>query len=152
MVRTFRSIIVVTLVAALMCVAAGAAFAAKGGSGAGGVKTGHGGKTPPVATGSFSLVLVDSTDGVAHWGQHVTFDATSSAQYFFVQVDCSQGGTVVYQQALGFYVGWAWTRNFTLMSGAWTGGAAECGARLYASNSDGSNPQTLATLTFSAAA
>src|SRR2546428_13818247 len=40
----------------------------------------RGGKKPTTSTntGSFSLVLVDSTDGVAHWGQHVTFNATSN--------------------------------------------------------------------------
>src|SRR5205809_6212307 len=66
----------------------------------------RGGKKPTTSTntGSFSLVLVDSTDGVAHWGQHVTFNATSTATYYFVRVNCSQSGALVYQQSIGFYV------------------------------------------------
>ena len=63
-----------------------------------------------------------------------------------------QGGTVVYQQDIGFYPGWPWSQDFTLMSYAWTGGAADCSARLYSSLSDGSNQQTMATMLFTAAA
>ena len=119
------------------------ALAAKGG-GSGGGKPPRGG-TP---TGSFSLVLVDSTDGVAHWGQHITFNATSTAPYYFVSVICFQGGAQVYRQDIGFYPGWPWSKNFTLMSAAWTGGAADCNAELYSQNSDGSNYHSLARMSF----
>ena len=127
---------------ALLAFGTSDAFAARGG--------GH--KQPaPSATGSFSLVLVDSTDGVAHWGQHVTFNTTSSATYYFVRLDCYQNGVWVYEQSLGMYVGWLWTKNFTLASSAWSGGAANCNAVLYSTNADGSNFQSLATTTFQVA-
>ena len=127
---------------------AGSAFAGKGG-GNGGGKGKPGGATP---TGSFSLVLVDSTDGVAHWSQHITFTVTSSATYSFVAVSCYQGGARVYRQDIGFYTGWPWSQNFTLMSSLWTGGAADCSAELYSQNSDGTNHRTLSTMSFPAAA
>jgi hypothetical protein len=139
-------------VAALTTLGASApALAAKGGAGG---KGGGGGKPShsAPATGTFQLVLSESTDGQAHWGQHITFDVTSNATYYFVGVACSQGGAVVYQQDIGFYPGWPWSQEFTLMSYAWTGGAADCSARLYSSLSDGSNQQTLATMTFPVAA
>ena len=97
-------------------------------------------------SGSFSLVLLNSTDGSAHWGQQVTFNVTSNAPYYFVELDCSQSGTVVYQQVNGFYPGWPWSKTYTLQSAAWTGGAASCNAQLYSANSDGTNRQTLANL------
>ena len=123
---------------ALLALSTSDAFAAKGGH-----------RQPAsTATGSFSLVLVDSTDGVAHWSQHITFNASSTATYYFVRVNCSQSGALVYQQSIGFYVGWPWTKNFTLMSAAWTGGAADCDALLYSTNADGTNFQSLATMTF----
>jgi hypothetical protein len=131
---------IVAIVAALALVPA--ALAAKGG---GGGKPSRGGTTP---TGSFSLALVDSTDGVPHWGQHITFNVTSTATYYFVAVSCYQGGVRVYRQDIGFYPGWPWSKNFTLMSAAWTGGAADCNAELYSQNSDGSNYHTLATMGF----
>ena len=99
-------------------------------------------------TGSFSLVLLNSTDGTPHWGQQVTFNVTSNAPYYFVELDCSQNGTVVYQQSEGFYPGWPWSKTYTLQSGAWTGGGASCNAQLYSANSDGTNRQTLATTSF----
>lgn len=111
-------------------------------------KPGGGGKPGGSQTGSFSLVLLESTDGYAHWGQQVTFEVTSTATYTFVDLDCYQNGTRVYHSGVGFYAGWPWSQNFTLSSGAWTGGAADCGARLYWTKADGSNPQTLATMTF----
>jgi len=120
------------------------AFAGKGGNGGG-----KGNTTRADPSGSFSLALVDSTDGVAHWGQHITFNVTSTATYYFVGVSCYQGGARVYRQDKGFYVGWPLDqRNFTLMSAAWTGGAADCTAELYSQYSDGSNQQTLATTSF----
>ena len=108
-------------------------------------------KATPAATtttSSLVLVLIDSRDGAAHWGQHITFDVTSSARYSFVRVDCYQNGVWVYEQSNGLYVGWLWTKNFTLASTVWSGGAADCTALLYSTNADGSNFQSLATTTF----
>jgi hypothetical protein len=125
-----------------------AALAGKGGKGSG---AGNTNGTAP--TGSLSLVQVDSTDGVAHWGQRVTFNASSSATYYFVAVRCSQNGATVYKADKGFYASWpADQRNFWLMSSAWTGGAADCTAELYAQLSDGSNRQSLVTIGFPVAA
>ena len=119
----------------------GPALAAKGGAGGKG-----GGKNS--ATGSFRLVLLDSTDGLAHYGQQVTFDVTSTATYPMVTLTCYQAGEWVTNQTVGFYPGWPWSRTFPLSSWKWTGGAADCDARLYSQNSDGSTQQTLATMTF----
>lgn len=132
-------------VAALTTLGASApAMAAKGG----GTSKPPGGKHQTSYTGSFSLVLLESSDGVPHWGQRVTFDVTSNAPYYFVSLDCYQNGSVVYRQSVGFYTGWAWSQDFVLKSAVWTGGAADCNGRLYSSNSDGSNEQTLATMSF----
>jgi hypothetical protein len=124
---------------ALLAFSSSDAFAARGGGR---------NKPAPTVSGSLSLVLVDSTDGTAHWGQHVTFNVTSSAAYYFVRLDCYQGGVWVYEQTNGFYVGWLWTRNFTLASTAWSSGAADCTALLYSTSADGSNFQSLATMSF----
>ena len=109
-------------------------------------------KATPAATtttSSLVLVLIDSRDGAAHWGQHITFDVTSSARYSFVRVDCYQATVWVYEQSTGFYVGWPLDqRTFTLRSSVWTGGAADCTALLYSTDADGSNFQSLATTGF----
>lgn len=140
------------LAAAALGVAAvttlGASAPALAAKGSGGGKPSHG----TTATGSFSLVLLNPTDGQPHWGQRVTFDVTSTARYTFVGLTCSQGGTVVYRQDVGFYTGWPWSQDFVLKSAAWTGGAADCDARLYSALSDGSNQTTLATMSFGVAA
>jgi hypothetical protein len=121
------------------------AFAAKGGNGPK--------SNTPAPTGNLSLVLLSSTDGQAHWGQQITFNVTTTATYPFVRVDCSQNGTLVYEQSEGFYSSWPVDmRNFTLKSAAWTGGAANCTALLYSTNWDGSNFQSLATVPFDVAA
>jgi hypothetical protein len=128
-----------------------AAFAGKGNPGGGG----GGGKThgTTAATGSFSLVLLNSTDGLPHWGQQITFNVSvQNASYYFVALNCSQAGTLVYANTVGFYTGWAWSRTFYLQSSAWTGGAATCSAELYSSYSDGSNHKTLATMSFDVSA
>ena len=116
-----------------------AALAAKGGGG---------GKPSSAPTGSFSLVLVNSSDGVPHWGQRITFNVTSSARYYFVAVSCYQSGVRVYRADKGFYPAWPWSKEFTLQSYAWSGGASDCSAELYSQNSDGSNRRTLATMSF----
>jgi hypothetical protein len=118
--------------------------AARTSSGGGGGK--HSSST--AYTGSFSLVLLNSSDGLPHWGQQVTFNATSNAPYYFVELDCSQNGTVVYRQSAGFYPGYPWSQVYTLQSAAWTGGGAACVATLYSSNSDGSNRQNMSTMSF----
>jgi hypothetical protein len=83
---------------------------------------------------SVEVVLLDSTDGVAHYGQHVTFEVTTRATSKpFVSLHCYQGGEMVYWASAGFYPDypWPWAQTFTLASDYWTGGAADCTAELY---------------------
>jgi len=145
---------VLVILCTLMAITILPALAAKGGAGGGG--KGHGGNTGgTTATGSFSLRLVDPTsDGKPHYNHAITFDVTTNAPYPFVRVKCYQnnGTTLVYDDYDGFFVGWLWGTNFGLFSPAWPGGAADCTAVLSSSNLDGSNPQTLSTMTFLAEA
>ena len=147
--RSRPSMLVSFLVVLAILALGPTALAGKGKPGGGG---GGGGAGTAPATGSFSLVLLDSTDGVAHWGQRITFNASSSATYFFVGVTCSQNGVTVYRADKGFYVGWPWSKDFWLQSSAWTSGAASCTAELYSQNSDGTNRRSLATMSFPVAA
>jgi hypothetical protein len=128
-----------------------AAFAAKGGGGGGGHKPGGGGGTS--GTGTLSgPVLMNSTDGSAHYGQNVTFNVSSTAQYYFVQANCYQNGTQVWQTTEGFYSGWLWGTTYTLAGLVWTGGAANCTAVLYDQALDGSNRHTEASISFNVSA
>jgi hypothetical protein len=130
----------VAAVAALVLVPA--SFAGKGG---GGGKPGGGGTT--TGGGTIALVLINSTDGVAHFGQKVTFSvSTSSTSQPWVDLTCSQNGTVVSKQANGIFAT-SLNQTFTLgPTGLWTGGAADCTAALQ--NWSSSKRTTLATMTF----
>src|SRR6266571_4726072 len=69
-----------------------AAFAAKGGGATGSHKGGGG-----TSTGGLSLVLLNSTDGLPHWGQQITFTtSTTATSEPNVSVTCSQNSAVVY--------------------------------------------------------
>src|SRR6266571_5680416 len=115
------------------------ALAARGGGG------GH--KAP--TTTSLTLVLVSSTDGLAHWGQQVTFavDTTATTEPH-VNVDCSVGGTVVYGTTTGYFASypWPWTQVMTLSSADWTWGAADCVAVLWYAS--GAKMVTVGSLAF----
>src|SRR2546428_6782942 len=79
---------------ALLALSTSDAFAAKGGH-----------RQPAsTATGSFSLVLVDSTDGVAHWSQHITFNASPTATHHFVRDNCSHSVALAYHQSIAYHV------------------------------------------------
>jgi hypothetical protein len=94
----------------------------------------HGGGGHTTASGTFGLVLLDSTDGSAHWGQRVTFNVSTTATTEpHVSLKCSQNGVLVYAAQTGYYAGylWPWTQVMTLSSVAWTGGSADCVATLY---------------------
>lgn len=139
------------LITACLVIAPTAAYAAKPSASTGGGK-GGGGKTS--GTSSFSLVLLDSTDGVAHWNQRVTFDIqTTQTDKPYVDLSCSQGGAVVYRNSAGYFDGypWPWNQTMTLSSQAWTGGDADCTARLYSATNSGATT-TLATMSFHVAA
>src|SRR5438093_8964546 len=50
---------------------------------------------------TIDIVTLDSADGVAYFGQHVTFDVhTTATNAPFVTLKCSQNGAQVYQQSL----------------------------------------------------
>ena len=100
-------------------------------------------------TSTLNLVLLNSSDGLAHHGQNVTFEAySSSTSEPHVKLSCAQGGTVVYTNQSGYYPSYPWpsTNVMTLKSGAWTGGGADCTATLYWFN--GSKTVTGKVLTF----
>jgi hypothetical protein len=131
-------IALITAIAAIL-VAVPSAFAGKGAT------KPNNGNGRLDASGSLRMVLVDSTDGIAHYGQRVRFDISTTAPWPFVDVDCSQAGSAVYHSTVGYYGGWT-NDSFTLAGWAWAGGAADCTARLY--NADASGATTLATLSF----
>lgn len=118
---------------------AGTALAGKGGNGGGG---GRGGKV--TMTGTLSMVVLNAPD--VNYGEGIKFDVTTNAPWPFVDVDCSQGGVVVYHSTVGYYGGWPWGDTFTMSGSYWTGGGADCVATLY--NSYDGRVTTLATLPF----
>lgn len=117
--RTTRFALPAVLVALALAVVP-AAVAGKGKPGGG-------------SSSSLSVVVLNSPDGLPHHGGQVTFDVSTTATTRpYVQLDCSQGGALVYSASAGFYDAypWPWDRNFTLSSSYWTGGAADCTAQL----------------------
>jgi hypothetical protein len=101
------------------------------------------------SSSSLSLVLLNSTDGLPHWGQQVTFNvSTTATTQPNVSLDCYQNGTLVYGAVAGFYASYPWqgSQIFTLSSPSWTGGAASCTAALYYFS--GKKTITLTTLNF----
>jgi hypothetical protein len=133
MIRTrSQFLIVLGLIAVLALAATAAGAAPKPGSHGGG--KGGGGTTG--GSGSLKLVIESSssTDGLPHWGDTVKFDVTTTATTEpHVSLKCYQGGTLVYTTQTGYYASypWPWTQDMTLSSGAWTGGGADCTAKLY---------------------
>jgi len=138
--KTFIAIALVTVVA----IVAGPATA--GGKGNGGGK-GGGGKPSGGGGGTISLVLLESTDGLAHHGQDVTFNvSTTATDRPFVSLSCYQDGVWVYAASAGFFPDYPWSQNFTLAND-WFTSEGDCSARLY-KTIDGSKTTTLATLNF----
>ena len=111
---------------------------------------GKGGKNAAVSTGSISgppVMVVDNNGNRSpNAGDSVTFNVTSTATYPFVRLTCSQNGSTVLQQTLGFFGGWM--RTFYLGGLVWTGGAADCTAVLYAQAADGTVLPTEAAVSF----
>ena len=117
--RPFRAAVLAT-VAALCLACAPAALAAKGGP-----------SKPPKSSGiaSISLVLLNSTDGLAHYGQTVTFNiSTTATTQPWVNLKCYQNGALVAEGWNGYFDGSLTGRNFGLSSPMWSGGAADCTA------------------------
>jgi len=137
--------LVLLLVAAATAYLALAPVALAGG---GGGKPG--GKGSTTTNGTIELVLVNSADSVANWGEQVRFKvSTTATSQPHVDLKCYQGGTLVYGGTTGYYDGypWPWTQTFTLYSQSWTGGDADCTAVLYKLANTGSKT-TLNSLSF----
>src|SRR4051812_32464742 len=65
--------------------------------------------------GTISLVLLNSTDGVAHWGQAVTFKiSTTATTKPYVSLDCYQGGVWILSSTAGFFPDYPWGQTFGL--------------------------------------
>lgn len=111
---------------------AGTAFAGKGTKGGGG--------------NTFTLVMVDDINGdqAPNYAETITFDLSTSASKPYVNVRCYQGTAFVYDGWVGYYAGAWFDKAFTLASTTWTGGAANCVARLVTYGKNG-REQTLAT-------
>jgi hypothetical protein len=121
-------------------------LAAKGG---GSSPHGGGGTTAGGGGGTLTLVLLDSTDGLAHWGQRITYNvSTTATTYPYVSTDCYQGATVVGTTSAGFFPSYAWpsAQIVPLKSQVWTSGPADCTAKLY--SMDGGRQTILATINF----
>ena len=137
---TNRSLVRIALSTALVLALAlvPTALAGKGRPGGGGTTGG---------SGSFSLVLLNSTDGQPHYGQRVTFAVTTSATRPYVSLNCYQGSTWVYAASVGYFTAYPWAKEFTLAATSWPGGAASCTAQLYTTK-DGTRMTILATMNF----
>lgn len=133
-----RLTIVLVMATMLAVVATGATLAAPGGKGKG-ARTQSG--------SNLTLVLLNSTDGVPHWGQDVTFELTTRAAEPFVNVRCYQGEAFVYDGWAGFFDGAWFGQTFTLSSMYWQSGDADCKARLVTYGSNG-RERTRATMGF----
>ena len=92
-------------------------------------------QTSGSSTSTLSLVLLNSTDGSPHYGQVITFNvSTTATSYPTVDLKCYQNGAMVLSWSAGFFPSYLWTKNLTLSSPSWTGGAASCTATLMYSN------------------
>jgi hypothetical protein len=140
LVQAGRRFALTTLICAFIFLTVGSsqALAARGGGG---------GHRTPTPSGTLTLVLVDSTDGSAHWGQRITFSVSGPTEPH-VNVNCSQGGVVVYGTTTGYFASypWPWTQVMTLSSIDWSGGVADCVAVLWYAS--GTKMVTLNTLAF----
>ena len=142
--RTSNRASIAVAVAALLVVAIAGSALAGGGKGGG-------------SRGSLTLVVLPdettaSTDSgtsvVPHYGGEITFEvSTSATDHPYVNVRCYQGEAFVYDGWAGFFNG-AWGgQTFTLSSMYWTGGAAECDARLVMFGNNG-RERTLTSMSF----
>jgi hypothetical protein len=130
--------IATAIVSVIALTLAPAAFAAKGGN-----SNGNSTHDP-----SLSLVMVNDVngDGLPNWADTVRFDAVTTDAYAAVELDCTQGGVLVYRGVEGVGPSYP-SQDFMLSSTMWTGGAADCAATLYSTSSSGKQT-TLATLAF----
>jgi hypothetical protein len=114
---------------------AGSTFAARGGGSGGGGghgKPGGGGGTTGGGTITLAspLVVDRNGNGTPNWGDVVRFNISTSNSQPWVFLTCSQGGSVVAQGSEGYFAGALDDGNFGLYSPMWSGGAADCVAKL----------------------
>ena len=84
---------------------------------------------PTRGTATIGLVVLNSTDGLPHYGQTVTFNvSTTATDQPWVNLKCSQNGVLVAEGWNGYFDGSLTGRNFGLYSPQWAGGAADCTA------------------------
>jgi hypothetical protein len=105
----------------------------------------------PKSSSSISLVMfsVSSLGTGPHWSNQVTFAvSTNATDRPYVLLNCYQNGAWVYAAQAGFYPSYPFAQGFTLASTAWTGGAADCTARLGALNAYGTKFRELASMRF----
>ncbi len=140
-----RRHVLITLALVVVLALVPAALAAKGGNGGGGPRGGGG--TGSSLSGPV-MVVDNNANGGPNWNDQVTFNvSTTATDRPYVLLNCYQSGTWVSTATAGFFPESPWAPNFTLSSGAWTSGAADCTATLYMVNSHG-KMQNLATLSF----
>ncbi len=143
---TTRTLLIVLAMATILAtVTVGAAVAGKCGHGNNPHCSGGGG-TSGGGGGSFSLAMVNDLNGngLPNYGDSVTFNVSTTVSQPWVQLTCYKDGDTVLNGFVGFYAGYPWAQYFALYTWKWTGGAADCNARLF----DGSNDATLATMSF----
>jgi len=116
-----RSALVASIVLVLVLAVVPTALAGKGHPGGG--STG--------GTGTIRLHPLNSTDGLAHVMQKVTFDVyTTATQFPWVTVDCyDASGAWVYHASNGIFPT-SLGQVFTLGSNTWMSGEADCTAWL----------------------
>lgn len=140
-----RTIVMTLLATSLLVLLPSQALAARGGERGGG----KGGKDTSSVT--LDVVMVDDADadGVPDHGDTISFAfEQSETTEPHLELICTQGGVVVYGATTGYSADypWPWTREMTLSSQAWSGGAANCTAELYYYGSR--KTVTLGTLSF----
>ena len=121
------------------------ALAGKGGGG----KPGGGGGTGGSTTSPYftpRMVVDANGNGAPNWSDQITFavDPTVDVKPW-VRLDCYQSGVWVSTASHGFFPDYLWPSNFTLRSGRWMSGAADCKATLYKVGSNG-RASTISTL------
>jgi hypothetical protein len=139
--KALASVFALFFMAILVLISASLPAAAKGGRQ----------NSAAITSSGFTLVVLNSADGLAHRGGQVTFAvSTAATSEPHVGVKCSQNGVLVYATQTGYYAGylWPWTQVMTLSSVAWSGGSADCVATLYYFS--GASVVSLGTLSFSA--
>ena len=78
------------------------------------------------------MALLNSSDGLPHYGQQVTFNvSTTATDSPYVNLKCYQNGVFVGEAWRGFFPASLTGQTFTLGgSTLWQGGAADCTAYL----------------------